>query len=89
MNNNDSLIHEVTCWLGKILHKEVDPTKPEALLIEYYGADSMDMVDIADTMETKYGIVVTDEQVPNIRTVEDILRLIQAPQGIKENESDR
>lgn len=89
MNNNDSLAHEVTRWLGKILRKEVDPTKLDALLIEYYGADSMDMVDIADTMETKYGIVVTDEQVPNIRTVEDILRLIQAPQGIKENESDR
>lgn len=81
MEINNSLNTEVIDWLSKILQKKVDSSKLAASLTEDYDATSMDIVDIVDTMETKYGLVINNDQIPKIQTVEDILQLIQKGRG--------
>jgi len=77
MNNTTSLAHEVSRWIGDILHKPIDSTKLDADLVNDYHADSMDMVDIVDTMERKYGVIVTNDEVSSVRTIEDVVSRIQ------------
>jgi acyl carrier protein len=78
MINNEALATEVINDLSKILRKEIDPLKLNANLVEDYGADSMDIVDIVDSLEVKYGLTIPNEQIPNIKTIQDILQLIQS-----------
>jgi acyl carrier protein len=77
MNKNEELVKEVIAWLSKILRKEVDATNLDANLINDYGADSMDVVDIVDTMESKYGLSITNEEISDLQTINDILHRIE------------
>lgn len=58
-----------------IIQAEVKPT---ARLQEELGADHIDMVTIAMSIEETFGIVLTDEQMDAIVTVEDAVRLVEA-----------
>lgn len=78
MNDIDTLAQEVALLVGKIRQMKMDPLRLDALLAEEYGADSMDMLEIVDAVENKYGISVTDDQVLEICTIRDIVAMIQA-----------
>ena len=39
-------------------------------------ADSLDVVELTMALEEKYGITIPDEELPNIKTVGDIVRYI-------------
>lgn len=78
MSDITPLAREVAGWVGEILKKEIDPSRLDALLVDDYGADSMDMVDIVEAMERKYGFVVPDDQLLKFKTLEDVVSRIQA-----------
>ncbi len=78
MSNDDVLVNEVTEWISKILRKEVDPSNLEASLIDHYEADSMDIVEIVEMMETKYGLNITNQEISQIQTINDVLDKIKS-----------
>ena len=78
MSNDDVLVNEVTQWISKILRKEVDPSNLEASLIDHYEADSMDIVEIVEMMETKYGLNITNQEISQIQTINDVLDKIKS-----------
>jgi acyl carrier protein len=78
MSDTVSLTQEVSQWLGEILRKEVDPARLDADLVGDYGADSMDMVDIAEALERKYGIIVSNNEISELCTLQDVVLRIQA-----------
>lgn len=45
---------------------------------EDFGADSLDLVDLAMTIEDEFGIEVPDEELEKIQTVEDIVQFIES-----------
>ena len=49
----------------------------ESSLSDDLGADSLDAIDIAMTIEDQYSIEVPDEVIKNIKTVEDIVSFIE------------
>ena len=55
---------------------EVDATNLDARLKDDYGADSMDMVDIAEKMERRYGVKISNDSVSQLRTFGDVLNLL-------------
>ncbi len=69
------LAAETAQWLGKILNVEVDPAARDANLYEVYEADSMDIVDIVETLGDTYGIHVPNNKVRDIKTFGDVLDL--------------
>lgn len=76
MNTNPTLAAEVANWLGEILLVDIDPSRMEASLERDYGANSMDIVDMAESMERRYGIVVTNDQLTRLKTFGDVIGLI-------------
>lgn len=77
MADPNILAQELAEMIGQILRKTIDPTRLEALLIDDYGADSMDMVDIVESMERKYGVVVDNEQLQKLLSLGDVVRTVQ------------
>lgn len=50
----------------------------DARLVQDLGADSLDFVEIAITVEEQFSIEVPDDQVESARTVGDIVKLVRS-----------
>ena len=50
----------------------------ESEIIKDLGADSLDLVEMLFSMEEVFGVTVSDEQTENIKTVKDIVDIIDA-----------
>ncbi len=68
--------------IGKQLGVDADRVAPEASLLDDLGADSLDVVELAMALEEEFSIEVPDEDLEKIRTVQDIVNLIQARAGV-------
>ena len=59
---------------------EIDPEKisPDTDILEDLGADSLDIVELVMAIEEEYDIVITDERAQNVRTVKQLVELLEA-----------
>ena len=48
----------------------------ESEIIKDLGADSLDLVEMLLSLEENFGVTVSDEQTENIKTVKDIVDII-------------
>jgi acyl carrier protein len=69
---------ELAKILSDILEENVSPDRPEARLIEDYGANSMDVVDIVMRIERTMNIRIPDEDIPRLFTFGDILKQLSS-----------
>ncbi len=49
----------------------------ESEIIKDLGADSLDLVEMLLAMEENFGITISDDQTENIKTVQDIVDIIE------------
>ncbi len=58
---------------------EVDEDKVtlEASIVDDLGADSLDVVDLVMALEDEFEIKIPDEDVENVKTVGDIVKIIE------------
>ncbi len=73
-------IEKVKEILSKQLEISVDEIKIENSLQEDLGADSLDVVEIVMSLEDEFSIEIADEDTAKIKTVEDIVKYIEAHQ---------
>lgn len=64
--------------LANQLNIKSDTIKPESKIIEDLGADSLDVVELLMTLEDEFGVAVSDEEALKIKTVEDIVKIIDS-----------
>ena len=57
----------------------------EADLAEDLGADSLDAVELNIALEEQLGLSIADDDRPNMKTVGDIVRYLEALESNKEN----
>ena len=50
---------------------------PESEIIKDLGADSLDVVEMLLDLEKEYGVEITDEQAADLKTVGDIVNLVE------------
>lgn len=50
---------------------------PKTRIIEDLGADSLDIPQLLDEVEEKFNVIVSDEDLIHIRTIGDILTIIE------------
>lgn len=62
------------------LDAEEDAVKPEAVIIDDLGADSLDVVDLVMSIEEEFDMEIPDEAVEKIKTVGDIVSYIESHQ---------
>lgn len=58
---------------------EVDPATitMETDIIEDLGADSLDLVELVMSLEEHYDIVLTDDKTANVRTVGQVVNMLE------------
>lgn len=58
---------------------EVDPAiiTPETDIIDDLGADSLDLVELVMSLEEHYDIVLTDDKTANVRTVGQVVKMLE------------
>ncbi len=71
------LFDEVKEILSAQLETDVDEIEMKSDLFDDLGADRLDMVDIAMTIEDEYSIELPDEALENIKRVEDLVEFIE------------
>jgi acyl carrier protein len=66
--------------INKVLEEEfeIDAAllKPEALLFEDIGLDSLDAVDLIVMVDKELGVRIEEEEARSIRTLEDVYKII-------------
>lgn len=69
---------ELAALLSDIFMVEVDPTQLETRLIEDYGVNSMDVVDVGERLERKYRIKVPTEDLLKFATFGDVVAYVKS-----------
>ncbi len=49
----------------------------ETSFVDDLNADSLDLVDLVMELEDKIGVAISDEELPNLKTVGDIVKYIE------------
>lgn len=70
-------LEKIQSLLSEQLGVSKDKITKESRVIEDLGADSLDVVELLMTMEDEFGITVDDEDAIKLKTIGDILSLIE------------
>ena len=71
MNNNLNI--QKIC--AAVMHLPLETVKPASRLIEDLGANSLDLTDIAMRLEDELGLVLTEAELLQARTPDDLEKL--------------
>ena len=80
--DRDTAYETVCRYLTKQFELPPEKVKPDAQLFTDLELDSIDALDMISLMETELGMVVVEEELKAIRTVEDVAQYLvrHAPQ---------
>ena len=75
------MIFEKVCALiAEQFNVDADSITMDTSFEDDLNADSVDLVDLSMALEEAFGVGISDEDLPNIKTVNDILEYIQSKQ---------
>ena len=69
-------MEKVVTLLGEQLGVDKDKITAGSDVVKDLGADSIDVVQLLMAMEDEFGVTVTEDDASNLKTVEDIVSLI-------------
>ena len=69
---------ELRSLIADMLSVDEDKVTPESNLMDDLGADSLSIVELHMEIEERCGVTIPDEEVANLKTVQDILDAIEA-----------
>ena len=72
----DKIIGIVNQILEEEFEIDAELLKPESLLYEDIGLDSLDAVDLIVIVDKKLGIRIDEEEARSLRTLEDVYKII-------------
>ncbi len=73
----DMIIDKVKELVAEQLGISKDTITEESNIIEDLGADSLDVIEMLMTLEEEYGITIPDEKISQIKTIGQIVELIE------------
>jgi len=72
-----TIAEKVKETIAKQLNKPVADLTEDKEIVKDLGADSLDVVEMLMNLEEEYGVTVPEEDAVNIKTVGDIIRVIE------------
>ena len=75
------MFEAVAALLSKQLKISKEEIRPESLIKDDLGADSLDILQLLMTIEEEYGIVIPDEKLAKFETVRDVVSYLEKRQG--------
>lgn len=71
-------MYENVCkMLAEQLDISVDTITPQSEVVKDLGADSLDVVELMMQLEDEYGITLPEGEVENVKTVQDIVDMME------------
>lgn len=67
---------KICAMLSKQMDVPAEQITMETRLVEDLKADSLDVVELIMDIEQEYGVQVPEEELPNVHTVGDILKVV-------------
>ena len=74
-------MEKIISIIAENLDVDIAEIKPESLIMQDLGADSLDMVELAMAFEEAYGLKIETEEISAIKTVQDLADFIASKQG--------
>ena len=71
------MLEKVRDMLAKQLNLSAEQIKPESDVVKDLGADSLDVVELLISLEDDYGISIPEDDIVNVKTVQDIVDMIE------------
>lgn len=68
---------KIISLIAEKLNKKKETITLKTRLVEDLGADSLDVVELIMAFEDEFGVNLPDEDVPNLKTVGDIIKYIK------------
>ena len=68
---------KIVSLLSEQLGIDKEKITPESDVVKDLGADSLDVVQMLMAMEEEYGITVSEDDAANLRTVSDIVVILE------------
>ena len=75
------MFEQVRDIIAETLHCELEEVTMDARLAEDLKADSLDSVELNMSLEEALGVSVPDDDLMNIKTVGDIVRILEEAKG--------
>ena len=71
-------MYEKVCkMLAEQLDIYADTITPQSEVVKDLGADSLDVVELMMALEDEYGITLPEGEVENVKTVQDIVSMME------------
>lgn len=64
-------------YLVDQLDIEAEKITPESDIINDFGADSLDVIDMITTLSDEFGVEIPDEEIENFHTVGDVVVYVE------------
>lgn len=64
-------------YLSDQLDIEPEKIHPESDIINDFGADSLDVIDMITTLSDEFGVNIPDEEIENFHTVGDVVSYVE------------
>ena len=74
------MFEKVREMLAKQLNIKPEVIKPESDVVNDLGADSLDVVELLISLEDNYGVSIPEDDVVNVKTVQDIVNMLEGLQ---------
>ena len=71
------MLKKVQEMLAEALNLPLEKVTPDAKIMDDLGADSLDVVELLSRLEDEYGIMIPDDEVENLATVQDVANEIE------------
>ena len=72
------MFEEIKAIIVDVLNCDEDKVVLEASLSEDLDADSLDAVELGMAIEDAVGVAIADEDLPNIKTVQDLVDYVES-----------
>ena len=71
------MYEKVRDMLAKQLNLKPEKITPQSDVVKDLGADSLDVVELLISLEDDYGISIPEDDIVNVKTVQDIVDMIE------------
>ena len=72
------MVYQTLCkFLANQLDVSAEDIRPETNIIDDLGADSLDIVELISSMEDEFDIIITDEHIRELYTVQEIVEFLE------------
>ena len=72
------MFEKIADIVSKQLGADFDEIDENTNILDDLGADSLDVVEMLMAVEESFGVSVPDEEIPNLKTVRDIVEYVEA-----------